>query len=95
VTPVKAVNMNGQPLQARLSFECPHSNPRLTEFPSGSFMIDLDVHGEVYVIEYVVGQGCGLSRPSTATLGFEGAEGQFETVEDLVGRIRRLMMELS
>lgn len=83
--------MNGQILQARLSSEFPQSSPRLKEFPSGSFMIDLQMRGEAYVVEYVVGQGYGLSRQKGASFGWEGVEESFETIEDLERAVRKVM----
>ena len=84
--------MNGQLLHARLSSEFPQSSPRLNEFPSGSFMIDLDVRGEPYVIEYVVGEGYGLSKQKRATFGWEEVDESFETGEDLERKLRKQMM---
>lgn len=55
-------------------------------------MIDLNVRGEIYVIEYLVGKGYGLSRQKGATFGWEGVEECFESVEDLELGVRRLVM---
>ena len=83
--------MNGEVLRARLSAEFPRTNPRLIAFPSGSFMLDLDMRGETYVIEYVAGLGCGISKQSDATFGWEGVETVLETTAQLENRIRDLM----
>jgi hypothetical protein len=88
---VAEVELSGLILVSRLSSEFPGSNPRLKEFPSGSFMIDLVVSGENYVIEYVVGKGYGLSKQSGAVFGWEGVDEEFETLSELELGVRKLM----
>ena len=50
-------------------------------FPSGSGMLWVDEGGETYVFEFVPNQGFGISRVSTAGIGFEGAEHAFDRFE--------------
>jgi len=54
-------------------------------------MIDLDVHGETYVIEYVIGKGYGLSKQSGTVFGWEGVDEAFETLSELELGVRILM----
>jgi hypothetical protein len=69
-------------LSDRLLKEFPESRPRLTEFPSGGFMIDVQIYGVPYVAEY------------EATFGWEGVEQSFSSIEKLADEIfKRLRQE--
>ena len=54
-------------------------------------MIDVEVRGETYVIEYVVGKGYGLSKQSGAVFGWEGVDEAFGTLAELELGVRKLM----
>jgi len=79
--------MTAQDLYSRLLKDFPESRPRLTEFPTGAFMIDVQIKGVSYVAEYLVGQGYGFSRTQEATFGWEGVERAFPTIEALADHI--------
>ena len=68
---------------ARLRTLLPHCEPKLTAFPSGAFMIDVPLAGEVHVVESVLNHGFGVSRMSTAVFGWEGVENAFSTFEEV------------
>ena len=87
--------MSGQQLLARLASEFPQSNPRLVKFTSGSYLIDLQVRGKAYIIEYVVGQGYGLSKQSRSGYGWQGVDEAFENLSELERGVRDLMMSPS
>jgi hypothetical protein len=75
----------------RIASSLPSLSVKLDEFPSGSFMIDVPIGDEVWVIEYSVRQPCfGLSRMSTAGYGFEGYEEIYDEIETLLERLKRL-----
>jgi hypothetical protein len=82
--------LSGQLLLAQLSREFPESGAQLVKFSSGSFIIDLEVHGEAYVIEFVVGQGYGLSKRKRTGYAWRGVE-TFKTLAELESRVRKLM----
>jgi hypothetical protein len=84
-------SLSGQLLLARLTSEFPQSNPRLVKFNSGSYLIDLQVRGKAYLIEYVVGQGYGLSKQSGSGYGTQGADEAFENLSELERSVRKLM----
>jgi hypothetical protein len=88
---VERMSSPGERLRDRLTTELPQTLPRLTDFPSGSFMIDLNLDQEIYVIEHVVGQGFGLSAQKTATFGWEGVAQTFATVEALEAAVKSLV----
>lgn len=79
--------MTARELSDRLLREFPESRPNLTEFPSGDFMIDIEVNGVQFVAEYVVGKGFGFSKTQEATFGWEGVEQSFATIEGLADHI--------
>jgi len=83
--------LNGQLLQAHLSSEFPESSPQLVKFSSGSFIIDLEVRGEAYVIEFVVGQGYGLSKQKRTGYAWRGVE-TFGTLSELERGLRKLLI---
>jgi len=84
-------NSRGELLRNRIQRRFPSCGPRLVEFPSGAFMIDIDLQGETYVVEYVPRFGTyGLSKMSTATFGWEGYEEDFEVPDALMDRIEIL-----
>ncbi len=69
---------------SRLSSRFPESNPKLTPFPSGAFMIDLEIQKEALVIEYLPSFGkFGVSKLSTAVFGWEGVENAFDTADEV------------
>jgi hypothetical protein len=82
--------LNGQLLLARLSNEFPGSNPQLVKFPSGSFIIDLELRGETYVVEFVVERGYGLSKRKRTGYTWRGVE-SFETFSALEHGLRKLL----
>ena len=84
------IKVNGQLLLARLSNEFPESSPQLVKFPSGSFIIELEVRGEAYVIEFVVGQGYGLSKRKRTGYAWRGVE-TFATLSELERGLRKLL----
>jgi len=81
----------GRLLSARLRAEFSEISLKLIEFPSGAFMIDLNIRGEIYVIEQIGGQGYGLSRQKDATFGWEGVDHQFDDIDTLCLCIRQLL----
>jgi hypothetical protein len=69
---------------SRVLARFPRSNPKLTGFSSGEFMIDLEIRGEALVIEYLPSfEKYGVSRVSTAVFGWEGVENTFDTFEEV------------
>ena len=82
--------MSGQQLLARLSTEFPESSLQLVRFPSGSFIIDLEVRGEAYVVEYVIGRGYGLSKRKQTGYAWRGVK-TFETLPELERGLRSLV----
>ena len=85
------MNLSGQSLQEMLLKTFPQSHPKLQEFPSGAFMIDLLLCNEVYVVEYLAGgTQLGLSRQKTAVFGWEGAEKVLDGLDALEDRIREI-----
>jgi hypothetical protein len=81
--------LSGQLLLSQLSREFPESGAQLVKFSSGSFIIDLDVHGEAYVIEYVVGQGYGLSKRKRTGYAWREVK-TFRTLLELECGLRKL-----
>jgi hypothetical protein len=79
--------MTATDLHDRLLQEFPESRPRLTEFPTGAFMMDVQINDVPYVAEYVVGQGYGFSRTREATFGWEGVEKAFQSIDSLANHI--------
>lgn len=62
----------------------PKTNPKLVEFPSGAWTIDVDFSGERYAIEYSTRlRVVGVSRTASAVFGWEGFEQAVETAEQL------------
>lgn len=82
---------SAQMLQWRLFNEFPYSHPRLTWFPAGSFVIEMNVRGRTYVIEYVEGLGYGLSRLRRNGYGSKPVDETFGTMQELESGVRRLM----
>jgi hypothetical protein len=57
----------------------PQTDPKVTSFPSGALMLDINVRGRKYVFEYVPSlNGFGVSSVDSATFGWEGVDVQFE-----------------
>ena len=83
--------MSGQLLLSRLSSEFPDCEPRLVKFVSGSFLIDLKVRGKAYVIEYVVGQGYGLSKQKGRVYGWQAVDEAYDTLAELESRVLELL----
>jgi len=75
--------MSHNELYLRLIKSFPECSPKLTEFPSGSFMIDIKLGGEDFVIEHDREKGYGFSKVSNATYGCEGADKWFATIEEI------------
>lgn len=67
----------------RLRARLPHHAPKLTTFPTGAFIIDVPIGGEVHVVESLSESGFGVSRQSTAVFGWEGVENAFATFEQV------------
>jgi hypothetical protein len=60
----------------------PQTDPKITSFPSGALLLDVNVRGHKYVFEYVPSlKGFGVSRLDSATFGWEGVERQFDDFE--------------
>src|SRR5690349_6517498 len=69
---------------SRIRAAFPLSRPTVTNFPSGAFMIDVQIGDEVHVVEYLPSlAGFGVSRRSTAVFGWEGVEHAFESMADV------------
>jgi hypothetical protein len=79
--------MTAKDLIIQIFTEFPESNPKLTDFPSGAFMIDIQINNVSYVAEYVVGQGYGFSKTREATFGWEGVEKAFQSIDQLADHI--------
>jgi hypothetical protein len=82
--------VNGQLLLTRLSNEFPESSAQLVKFPSGSFIIDLELRGEAYVVEFVDGQGYGLSKRKRSGYAWRGVE-TFKSFSELERSLRKLL----
>lgn len=82
--------MSGQLLLSRLSSEFPESSPRLVRFPSGSFIIELEIRGAPYVLEYVFGKNYGLSRRARGGYAWKAVQ-PFDSVSDLEQGVRKLV----
>jgi hypothetical protein len=67
----------------------PAMSPKLTTFPSGAFMIDVNIDGEAQVLEFVPGRGFGISRKKTAMFGSEGVEHEFATFDEAEAYIHK------
>lgn len=75
---------NGRAIHEWLSGRAPSSVPQLTEFPSGAWIIDIDVRSVQYAIEFSKRLGVvGVSKVADAVYGFEGFDQSFGTAEDL------------
>ena len=83
--------MSGELLLSRMNSKFPESGPELLRFPSGSFMIECQVRGITYVIEYVDGQGYGLSRQRGKRYRWEFVDEAYRTLADLEEGLRKLM----
>jgi hypothetical protein len=82
----------GRTIANRVRLRWPSLPVKLDEFPSGAFMLDLELSGETYVVEYLPSFGkYGLSRLSTASYGWEGFEEEFSDVEHLFERLGDLV----
>ena len=82
----------GKALTERLRLRFPVINPRLTAFPSGAFMVDINLDGNSYVVEYLPSIGVlGLSRLDTAVFGWEGFDEALSTEIDLQARIEEIL----
>jgi len=62
----------------------------LHTFPSGAFMVEIDVRGKAYVVEFLPGMGLGVSNRDRAVFGWEGVDTAFETVDGVVECISKL-----
>ena len=89
--PPGGIESNGQILQWRLFNEFPYSRPRLVLFPAGSFVIEMNVRGKTYVIEYVAGRGYGLSKRRRVGYGWQPVDEPFDTLPALESGVRKLM----
>lgn len=57
----------------------PQTDPKITSFPSGALMLDVNVRGRKYVLEYFPSlHGFGVSSVDSATFGWEGVDEQFK-----------------
>jgi hypothetical protein len=55
------------------------TDPKITSFPSGAFMLDVNIQGRRYVFEYIHSmRGFGVSSAESATFGWEGVEVPFD-----------------
>lgn len=87
--------VSGELLLSRLVSDFPQCHPRLLRFPSGSFLIDFEVRGATYIIEYVDGQGYGLSRQRGKRYRWEFVDEAFRTLPELEDSVRKLMNMLT
>lgn len=60
----------------------PRTDPKVTSFPSGALLLDVNVRGRAYVFEYFPSlQGFGVSSLDSAVFGWEGVDVQFNDFE--------------
>jgi len=78
-------------LHEELQRQFPASEPKLKLFPSGAARLDVKIGSEVYVLEYHLDVGVGISRRSTATFGWEGYEKPFDTFDEAKTFLLRLL----
>ena len=84
--------MNPKMLLARMDARFPESEPKLTEFSSGAFILDLMISGLDYCVEYFPSeQAFGLSKTGNASPFFEGVEESFSSPDALEARIAELL----
>jgi hypothetical protein len=84
--------MDAQALFEHIQSRFPETKPKLTNFPSGAFMIDLIIHGDSYCVEYLPSRNLlGLSKSEQISPFFEGIEESFATLEELQDRIAKFV----
>lgn len=75
-----------------ISIRFPETNPRITRFPSGAFIVDISVRGIEYCIEYIEStKQIGLSKAFQISPFFEGFDESFDNFEELEIRILDLV----
>jgi len=91
----KSVQSQFEDLFAELQRDFPANASKLTLFPSGSAMLDVEIGAETYVAEFMksLGDGVGISKLSTATYGWEGCESVFASFDEAKVHLLSLLKE--
>ncbi|MFC4312411.1 hypothetical protein ACFPN2_25230 [Steroidobacter flavus] len=87
---------NANALARQLAEIDARTDPKVTSFPSGAFILDVTIGGGRYAFEYLPSKnGFGVSRIDSATFGWEGFESSFEDFDSAKKYILNLLTAAS